>query len=191
MPTEGEDEAFLVLNGSHLKKMATSDEIAAAVGVAPKVAGDQLAAAVDKGWAMNMDGRYLVLPGGTAAVHQFYTKIYGPRRRDKGVIAWYDRFESLNDQFIKAVSDWQKSDGDPKAESKVIKVVERLIKALGELTPAIPRYQHYIRRFGDGIVRIDRGERDYVCGPTIDSVHTIWFEFHEDILSVLGRPRDV
>jgi hypothetical protein len=191
MPTEGEDEAFLVLNGSHLKKMATSDEISAAVGVAPKVAGDQLAAAVQKGWAMNMDGRYLVLPEGTAAVHQFYTKIYDPRRRDKGVIAWYDRFESLNDQFIKAVSDWQKSDGDPKAESKVIKVVERLIKALGELTPTISRYQHYIRRFGDGIVRIDRGERDYVCGPTIDSVHTVWFEFHEDILSVLGRPRDV
>jgi hypothetical protein len=191
MPTEVEDEAFLVLNGSHLKKMATSDEIATAVGVAPKVAADQLAAAVDKGWAMDMDGRYLVLPDGTAAVHQFYTKIYECLREDKGVIAWYERFEALNDQFIKAVSDWQKSDGDPKMESKVIKVVERLIKALGELIQAIPRYAHYVRRFGDGIARIDQGDREFVCGPTIDSVHTIWFEFHEDILSVLGRPRDV
>jgi hypothetical protein len=191
MPTEGEDEAFVVLNGSHLKKMAKSEEVAAAVGVAPKNAADQLAAAVDKGWAMNMDGRYLVLPDGTAAVHQFYARIYGLLRQDSGLIAWYERFESLNDQFIKAVSDWQKSDGDPKAESKVIKVVERQIKALGELIPAIPRYAHYVRRFGDGIARIDRGDRDFVCGPTIDSVHTIWFEFHEDILSVLGRPRDV
>jgi hypothetical protein len=191
MPTEVEDEAFLVLNGSHLKKMATSDGIATAVGVAPKVAADQLAAAVDKGWAMDMDGRYLVLPDGTAAVHQFYARIYELLRQDSGLTAWYERFESLNDQFIKAVSDWQKSDGDPKAESKVIKVVERQIKALGELIPAIPRYAHYVRRFGDGIARIDRGDRDFVCGPTIDSVHTIWFEFHEDILSVLGRPRDV
>jgi hypothetical protein len=93
--------------------------------------------------------------------------------------------------FIKAVSDWQKSDGDPKAESKIIRVVERLIKSLGELTTVIPRYDQYVRRFGESVARIDRGERDYVCGPTIDSVHTIWFEFHEDILSVLGRPRDV
>ena len=191
MPPEVEEETFLVLNGAHLKKMATSDEVAAAVGVAPKVAAEQLAAAVDRGWAMNADGKYLVLPDGTAAVHQFYRKFYDPLRQDSAVAAWYDRFEALNDQFIKAVSDWQKSDGDPKAESKVIKIVERLIKAIGELTPAIPRYTHYVRRFGDGIARIDRGERDYVCGPTIDSVHTIWFEFHEDILSVLGRPRDV
>ena len=191
MPAQVEDETFLVLNGSHLKKMATSNEIATVVGVSSKVAAEQLAAAVDKGWAMNADGKYLLLPDGAATVHQFYTKFYEPLRKDGAVVTWYDRFETLNDQFIKAVSDWQKSDGDPKVESKVIKVVERLIKALGELTPAIPRYRHYIRRFGDGIVRIDRGERDYVCGPTIDSVHTIWFEFHEDILSVLGRPRDV
>ena len=105
--------------------------------------------------------------------------------------AWYVRFEALNDQFIKAVSDWQKNDHDAKAEAKILKIAERLIKAIREITPIIPRYENYVRRFTDGIARVDRGERDYVCGPTIDSVHTIWFEFHEDILSVLGRPRDV
>jgi hypothetical protein len=25
----------------------------------------------------------------------------------------------------------------------------------------------------------------------VDSIHNIWFEFHEDILTLLGRPRDV
>src|SRR6478672_11898080 len=35
--------------------------------------------------------------------------------------------------------------------------------------------------------RIDEGEKEFVCTPTIDSVHNIWFEFHEDILSVIGR----
>jgi hypothetical protein len=191
MPIQVEDETFLVLNGSHLKKMATSEEVAAAVGVPSKVAAEQLAAAVERGWAMNAGGKYLLLPDGSAAVHQFYAKFYGPLRHDGLVVAWYDRFESLNDQFIKAVSDWQKSESDPKAESKVIRIVERLIKALGDLVPAIPRYVHYVRRFGEGVAHIDQGERDYVCRPTIDSVHTVWFEFHEDILSVLGRPRDV
>ena len=39
-------------------------------------------------------------------------------------------------------------------------------------------------------------EADAIAGserlarPMVDSVHNIWFEFHEDILSVLGRPRD-
>jgi hypothetical protein len=27
--------------------------------------------------------------------------------------------------------------------------------------------------------------------PGVDSIHTIWFECHEDILTLLGRPRDV
>ena len=186
-----EDATFLVLNGSHLKKMATADDIAAAVGVASDVAAEQLAAAIDQGWAMNVDGKYLVLPEGTAQVHRAYAEIYAPLRQDGVITAWYVRFEALNDQFIKAVSDWQKSDHDAKAEARIMKIAERLIKAVGEIVPIIPRYENYVRRLAAGIARVDRGERDYVCGPTIDSVHTIWFEFHEDILSVLGRPRDV
>lgn len=186
-----EDETFLVLNGSHLKKMATADEIAAAVGVASDVAAECLTAAVDRGWATNFEGKYLVLPDGTAQVHKSYAKLYEPLRREGALPAWYVRFEALNDQFIKAVSDWQKSDGDAKAEAKILRIAERMIKAIREIAPTIPRYENYVRRFADSIARVDRGERDYVCGPTIDSVHTVWFEFHEDILSVLGRPRDV
>lgn len=61
-PIEVEDETFLVVNGSHFIKMATAGEIAAAAGVPPKVAADELAAAVDKGWVMNADGKYRMLP---------------------------------------------------------------------------------------------------------------------------------
>ncbi|RBP16060.1 hypothetical protein DFR50_10621 [Roseiarcus fermentans] len=186
-----EDATFLVLNGSHLKKMATAEEIAAAVGVASDVAAECLAAAVERGWAMNLEGKYLVVPDGTAQVHRSYAELYEPLRREGALPAWYARFEALNDQFIKAVSDWQKSDGDAKAEAKILKIAERLIKAIRDIVPTIPRYENYVRRFASGVARVDRGERDYVCGPTIDSVHTVWFEFHEDILSVLGRPRDV
>jgi hypothetical protein len=71
-----------------------------------------------------------------------------------------------------------------------MKTVERLMKFLEEIIPSIPRYESYVRRFANSISLVDRGDRDYVCKPTIDSVHNIWFEFHEDILSVLGRPRD-
>jgi hypothetical protein len=186
-----EDATFLVLNGAHLKKMATAEAIATAVGAPSEVAQAELAAAVEKGWAMCVDGRYLLLPEGTSAVHEYYGKLYTPLREDAFVKAWYDRFETLNDQFIKAVSDWQKDEEDEKAKARILKVVERLTKGLGDIVPLIHRYENYVRRFTEGVGRVDRGEREYVCGPTIDSVHTVWFEFHEDILSVLGRPRDL
>jgi hypothetical protein len=64
------------------------------------------------------------------------------------------------------------------------------MKNLEEIIPDIPRYRNYARRFTDSVALVDAGNKDYVCKPTIDSIHNVWFEFHEDILSVLGRPRD-
>jgi hypothetical protein len=191
MPLTAENETFLVLNGAHLKKMATVDALAAAVGASPEVAQRELAEAVRKGWAMELEGRYLLMPEGTAAVHSFYSELHAQLRGNPAIEAWYASFETMNDHFIKAVSDWQKDEEDERAKSKVLRVVERLVKALNDVVPLIPRYGRYARRFREGIGRVDRGERDYVCGPSIDSIHTVWFEFHEDILSVLGRPRDV
>jgi hypothetical protein len=189
MPTD--DSAFRVLNAAHLKKMARAEEIAGIAGISLQVAEAELEQAVASGWAMSLEGRFLVTPEGTARVHEHYGRLYGALRDDAALKAWYERFETLNDQFIKAVSDWQTSGADDKALSKVVKVVERLVKGLKDITPTLPRYEIYVRRFTEGVGLIDRGQLDYVCGPTLDSVHTIWFEFHEDILSVLGRPRDV
>jgi len=191
MARDADDATFLVLNGLHLKKMASVEEIAAAVEVPPEVAKAALAEAVQRGWAMDADGKFLLLPDGTAFVHDRYAAHYGGLRSDAEVVAWYYRFEGINDQFIKAVSDWQKSDGDARAQTRVVKTVERLVKSLRDLVAKIPRYAAYVRRLSDGVAAIDRGETQFVCAPTLDSVHTVWFEFHEDILSVLGRPRDV
>ncbi len=58
MSSAGEDATFLVLNGSHLKKMAMAEDIAAAAGVSTEVAREQLAAAVERGWAIAVDDRY-------------------------------------------------------------------------------------------------------------------------------------
>jgi hypothetical protein len=106
------------------------------------------------------------------------------------MLQWYENFESLNSRFIANVTDWQKSDGDERLERKLLQCAERLAKDIGQLVPAIARYAGYVRRFERSMDLVDQGKRDYVCKPTIDSVHNIWFEFHEDILAVLGRPRD-
>ena len=182
--TEITDErAFLVLNGARLKKMANAEEIAAAVGVDVQTAASVLASAIAKDWAMDVDGRFLLVPEGTAVVHEYYRDIYGSLRLNTNLLAWYDRFEAINEQFIKQVSEWQATEGDERVQA-------RLMKFLEEIIPSIPRYETYVRRFANSVSLVDRGDKDYVCKPTIDSVHNVWFEFHEDILSVLGRPRD-
>jgi len=184
------EQEFLVLNGAHLKKMATADEIASAVGLDPSVVKSVLDSAASTGRLMIAEGRYLLLPEGTSAVHEYYRTAYEPMRSNEAVLSWYERFETTNEQFIKQVSEWQSTDGDERIQSRLIKTVERLSKNLQELTPLIPRYESYLNRFGASVARIDEGEKEFVCTPTIDSVHNIWFEFHEDILSVIGRPRD-
>jgi hypothetical protein len=186
-----DERSFLVLNGAHLKKMATAEEIAVAVGVDPELAERTLALAVGNGWAMDMEGKFLLLPDGTAVLEDYYRLAYQQMRADPRLVAWYDRFERLNEQFIKHVTNWQAADGDDGVQAKLLKTVERLTRSLDDIIPSIPRYEGYARRFAHSVSRVDLGDKDFVCKPTIDSVHNIWFEFHEDILSVLGRPRDV
>ena len=184
------EQEFLVLNGAHLKKMATADEIASAVGLDPSVVKSVLDSAASTGLLITAEGKHLLLPEGTRAVHEYYRTAYEPMRSSEPVLTWYERFETINEQFIKQVSEWQSTDGDERIQSRLIKTVERLRKNLQELIPLIPRYKSYLNRFGVSVARIDEGEKELVCTPTIDSVHNIWFEFHEDILSVIGRPRD-
>jgi len=189
MPSLSEQE-FVVLNGAHLKKMATAEELARAVGLELDAVEAVLVEAEKSGLLMAVDEKYLLLPDGTSAVHEHYRSVYQPLRSDETILDWYDRFETINEQFIKQVSEWQSTDGDARVQSRLLKTVERLSKNMQEIIPLVPRYENYVRRFAESVARIDEGDRDYVCKPTIDSIHNVWFEFHEDILSVIGRPRD-
>ena len=62
--------------------------------------------------------------------------------------------------------------------------------ALEQVADRLPRYRHYADRFRKSLDRVDSGQVEYVTSPTVDSLHNIWFEFHEDILALLGRPRE-
>jgi hypothetical protein len=184
------ENEFCVLNGVHLKKMATVEEIAVATGFDQANVASVLEAAVASDLVMNMEGKHLLLPTGSNAVHDYYRTAYMSMRINVLLLAWYERFEIINEQFIKQVSDWQSTGGDERIQGRLMKNVERLMKNMEEIVPQIPRYQNYVRRFAGSIALVDSGNKDFVCKPTIDSIHNIWFEFHEDILSVLGRPRD-
>lgn len=184
------DNDFAILNAIYLKKMASTQAIAEVVGLPAELVGDRLEAAAEAGWTLPMPDGVMLLEGGTDQVLATYREAYAPARSQPEVLRWYERFETINSRFIGQVSDWQKSEGDERSERRLLQTAERLVAELEDLLPWVPRYAQYQRRFQRSMDRVDQGHRDFVCKPTLDSVHNIWFEFHEDILAVIGRPRD-
>jgi hypothetical protein len=186
------EPAFAVLNTVYLRKISAADAIADVSGLEPQRCADVVAKAVADGELEDLGGMYMLSERGTAAVLDGYRDRYSTLRSDPEVLDWYERFETTNRQFLQSVSAWQTDDsGDPARLDRLLRPVERLVKALGGITPLIGRYERYAERFRTAMDRVDEGAIEYVTSPTVDSLHNIWFEFHEDILTVLGRPRDV
>jgi len=184
------DNDFAVLNAIYLKKMATPATIADITSLPFNEVTQRLEEAEGLELILKLPDGAMLLTDGTRQVVGYYMQRYADLRTQAQMMQWYENFETLNSRFIATVTDWQKSDGDERLERKLLQCAERLAKDIGQLVPAIGRYVGYVRRFERSMDLVDQGKRDYVCKPTIDSVHNIWFEFHEDILAVLGRPRD-
>jgi hypothetical protein len=185
-----DERAFLVMNAIYLKKMATVEELAGIAGLPAEEVRALAHSCVQRGLLLDMGGPLLLQTDGTAHVLDYYRQTYAELREQEALARWYERFETVNAQFIKLVTEWQQGEGDPRVQERVVRTVERLAKSIGELAPFVPRYTGYVRRFEHSMLQVDQGQREFVCSPRVDSLHNIWFEFHEDILGVLGRPRD-
>lgn len=186
------DNEFAVLNAVYLRKIATPAVIGEVSGLPAGQISQLVAGAIGAGRLEDIGGMVMLTGAGAADVLAEYRDRYEAIRSDAEVLSWYARFESINKQFLQSISAWQTDGGsDPGKLDRLLRLVERLTKSLGTLEPTIPRYQRYSARFIAALDRVDAGSSEYVSSPTVDSVHNIWFEFHEDILTVIGRPRDV
>ena len=183
-------ETFAVLNAIHLKRMASSAQLASLLDRDESTIDACCARAAQVGYVMTTTAGHLLLPEGTEAVQAHYREHYAEVRRDARMAPWYARFETLNTRFIAQLSAWQRDNADENALYKALETVEQLSTALAALCPLVPRYADYQRRFSVAIDAIEGGDTDLLCNPRRDSAHNIWFEFHEDILGVLARPRD-
>jgi hypothetical protein len=186
------EDRFLVLNCIYLKKIATARAASEATGQSEATVRDNLAEAQAAGLVVDVgQGMLMLSEDGVRSVLGEYAGRHAASRDDASIAEWYSRFESLNTQFLAAVTAWQQDSGDAARTERLIKLVERQVRALDSVSDRIPRYASYSRRFSHAIDRVDAGETRYLASPDVDSIHNIWFEFHEDILTVLGRPRDV
>ena len=183
-------ETFAVLNAIHLKRMASSAQLASLLDKEENAIEACCARAAQAGYVMSTSAGHLLLADGTEAVQAHYREHYAELRQDARMAPWYARFEILNTRFIAQLTAWQRDNADENALYKALETVEQLSKALTALCPLVPRYADYQRRFAAAIDAIESGDTDLLCNPRRDSAHNIWFEFHEDILGVLARPRD-
>ena len=181
---------FLVLNSIYLKKMTAPATVADVLGLPLAAVERVVAAGIESGQVLDMGGQLMLDSAGSEAVLEFYKHTYAALATDPEMLAFYQRFEAVNTPFIKLVSDWQTSESDERAKERICKVVEKHAKALDEIASRIPRYAGYARRFERTMAKVDAGERELVSNPRLDSLHNIWFEFHEDVLAVMGRPRE-
>lgn len=66
-------------------------------------------------------------------------------------------------------------------------IVKPLLDRLGDLAP---RLRRYAPRFGEARARLAEGDHTFVASISKDSFHTLWFELHEDLLSITGGSRE-
>ncbi len=113
-------------------------------------------------------------------------------------------FVPLNRRFGVACTNWQirPTRADPMArndhtdwrwDERVLRTLASLNRAFGrvcdQLSERLRRFDGYAQRYSSALAKVDAGQRRWVDSPELDSCHTVWIQFHEDLLATLGIPR--
>ena len=192
-----------VLNVVALKKMAAADAVATDAGLDPAAVDGVLAALAGQGLVIVAGGSAFPTDDAVPALAAAAASRYADLRADTEIAALVTRFEAVNTQLLETMSAWQQVNvggrkmandhSDADYDGKVITRIDRLVQRLQPLLDALaaydPRFTAYGRRFTAALDGIDAGDHELVSSPVRDSVHTVWFEFHEDLLRTLGRDR--
>lgn len=194
-----EDEALVVLavrgpmHASALASALALDGAATRALVAGQAARGLLEE--DAGGRARLTGAGIAAAGAVLAREQ---RALGP-----ATAGLLERFDDLNRRVKAAITDWQvvrvgsafvpNDHSDPRRDAAVI---ERLAQAgsaaahlLRPLSRARRRIEVLLRRLDEALSRVVAGGSDWVCGLGVDSVHSVWWSLHAELLALLGRER--
>jgi hypothetical protein len=202
MPALGKSD-YRVLNVVALKKMTSTADLAVATGLEAGQVESRISVLSGLGLVAEVGGFAMPADEAEAALAASAAEHYAQLRADPEIIALADRFDDINGKLLAAMSAWQQIDiggqkvandhTDASYDDRIITRIERLVQRLQPLLDALTRYDErfagYQQRFDAALAGLDEGRHDLVSSPTLDSVHTVWFEFHEDLLRTLGRAR--
>jgi hypothetical protein len=183
-----------LLHALRIKGRATTDELAAALDMAPQEVEARLRTLQADGLAIERaTGRrpgWMISPAGRDA-HAVQASQHVTAEVRAEILQHYKRFLKVNDPVKEVCTIWQTtSDEERRLDllAELHALHEQASPVVASTGEAIPRFGRYGERLAAALERAARDPR-YVVSPLVDSYHTVWFECHEDFLVTLGRNR--
>jgi hypothetical protein len=187
-----------VMRTLRLKGRATPDELAAATGLPSAAVTEVIDELVASEGVKEMRGAFVLLPPAREQLEQ----LLAAERDgvDRAVLhACYEEFTPVNDEFKALANDWQTRDGEPNDHTdaaydqavagRLPGIHARVIPILDRVARQAPRLAPYGDRLTRALDRVQAGEHEWLLKPLIDSYHTVWFELHEELISLAGLSR--
>ncbi len=205
------DPELLVLHAVRLLGLASPTAAARRFGLDVEDAAELLLDAEARGWVSHTSfagtAGWSLTERGRARDEELLAAELGDRAAQvRGV---HETFVPLNAGFQGAMTRWQlrplpgdqlatNDHADHRWDDRVLadlrSCVLRVVPLCQELAAGIARMSGYDQRLHDALARAEAGQRSAVDGLRGqsrggDSLHTVWFELHEDLLSTLGLAR--
>jgi hypothetical protein len=198
----------LALHGVRVLGFSTASRVAARYGLDADVVEEALLDFQARGWVSwsgfaGSSGWSLTDAGRVENERRLADELDRAGARD-AVTGVHAAFVPLNRRFGTACTDWQirPTRLDPMAfndhtdwrwDERVLRTLANAGKSFtdlcGQLTERLARFDGYADRYASALRKVERGERIWVDGHDRDSCHTLWIQFHEDLLATLGIPR--
>jgi hypothetical protein len=165
------------------------------------VTGDDTVAEtlVDMGFAALTPRGVRITPEGRET-HSEWARLAPGSDADTLMRRAYERFLPLNRELVRICHDWQVRPGGTTNDHRDARydwtVIDRLRTLDERAAPVVSRagrahvrFTTYRARLRHALGRVEEGERDWMTSPRLDSYHTVWMQFHEDVLLALGADR--
>ena len=187
-----------------MKGAATADSLVETLGCQPGEAAAAIDALIREGAAERLPGeRVRLAKDALAELDALYRR--DSSRLRAAIEPVLDDFGAVDRAFKQLVTSWQirEVDGveimndhtDEAYDAEVVKRLRddihgRILAIVATVAGAEPRLARYGSRFNAALEAVQGGEVQMMAHPLRDSYHTIWFEFHEELIRLSGRDRE-
>lgn len=198
----------LALHGVRVLGFPTTARLASRFQLDVAAAGESLLDFEARGWVSRLSfagstGWSLTEAGQLENERRLAAELDRAGVRDT-VSAVHTAFRPLNQRLGAACTNWQirPTPADPMAfnDHSDWRWDERVLRTLAsvgtsfrelcaQLAAGLARFDGYADRYCGALAKAERGQRGWVDGHDRDSCHTVWIQFHEDLLATLGLPR--
>jgi pyruvate,orthophosphate dikinase len=186
----GDVDELEVLRLVVLRSRTDVDAIAGALGARPSAVDSSIRHLVDAGLLVAQGPSLAATAAGrdriTADVAAVAAR-HGPQFAEL-----LDRFERPDRELKQVVTDHQLTPDRPdgaalrRIHETVASEATAIISAAAAL---VPRLERYGARLDAAVRQLASGDVRYLAHPAVDSVHTIWFELHEELIRLAGTDR--